>query len=230
MMFDTMFWVVVQSSFFLGLLHGIAPCGHSWLVLAPFVAPEKNGRKVFLLTLSFLFGTTMACLLIGFSLGSLSEFIPHEIGHWVDMVTAVIVIILGVALLIKPSIVHGTSSKGCDCGHDHLDHIHDHKKDVVKKFTLSSLFLIGFINMIIPCPTAAIMYSYALKSESYIKSILIFLVYAVSTGMAVSAVIWFIYKGLSFIRGLNKKGVDLMITRCAGVLTIIFGVWFLFWG
>ena len=35
---DHLFWLPPQSSFALGLIHGINPCGRSWLVPAPFVA------------------------------------------------------------------------------------------------------------------------------------------------------------------------------------------------
>ena len=66
---ETLLVAAIQSSFMLGLIHGINPCGHSWLVLAPFVSAEKNGQKVTLLTVSFLAGTALACLLLGASLG-----------------------------------------------------------------------------------------------------------------------------------------------------------------
>jgi len=220
--------MVVQSSFLLGILHGVMPCGHSWLILAPFVAGEKDGKKVSLLTFLFLLGMTFACVLVGLSLGSLSEIIPHALGHVVDIVTAIIVIGLGLILLVKPEIIH---KHGHNCNHDH-NHNHNKEcnKDSMKKIAGGSLFVIGFVNMIIPCPTVAIMYTYALKSESYLKSIIIFLVYAFATSIAVSIVIFGIYKTVNFVRNLNKDGVELIITRCAGGITIVFGFIFLFWG
>lgn len=224
-MFDNVFWVVAQSSFLLGIFHGIMPCGHSWLVLAPFVVGERSAKKVSFLTFFFLLGTTFACILLGLSLGAISEIIPQEFSHIVDLITAIIIIVLGFLLLLKPDIIHRSEKGACNCGHHHSK---CSNVPLVKKFAGVSLFSIGFINMIVPCPTAAVMYTYALKSESYFNSVMIFLIYAIATGLAVSMVIWGIYKALSFVRGLEKEGVDLLITRWAGVITIIFGFVFLF--
>ncbi|WP_026836456.1 winged helix DNA-binding protein [Limisalsivibrio acetivorans] len=43
---ESLFQAVFQSSFILGIIHGINPCGHSWIVLAPFVAGNRNPGKV----------------------------------------------------------------------------------------------------------------------------------------------------------------------------------------
>ena len=57
---ETLFLAALQSSFVLGLIHGVNPCGHSWLVLAPFVTGEKRGGRVALLTAAFVGGTAVA--------------------------------------------------------------------------------------------------------------------------------------------------------------------------
>jgi nickel/cobalt exporter len=36
------FFVALQASTILGLLHGISPCGHSWPILAPFCITAKG--------------------------------------------------------------------------------------------------------------------------------------------------------------------------------------------
>ena len=76
MEFGAIFQAAIQSSFLLGLLHGINPCGHSWLVLAPFVAGEQKGGLVALLTIMFLAGTGLACLVLGATLGAVSQLFP----------------------------------------------------------------------------------------------------------------------------------------------------------
>ena len=88
MLFDSVFLVALQSALVLGFIHGINPCGHSWLVLAPFVYGEKNGKRVFSLTSGFIFGTTLACLAIGISLGSISLALPDSVRSFVDIGTA----------------------------------------------------------------------------------------------------------------------------------------------
>lgn len=77
---ETLFFAAIQSSFLLGLLHGVNPCGHSWLVSAPFVTVERNGSRVALLTIAFISGTALACVALGAALGAISQFIAVSIG------------------------------------------------------------------------------------------------------------------------------------------------------
>lgn len=87
---DTFFLAALQSSFLLGLIHGVNPCGHSWLVLAPFVTGEKNARRVIILTTSFVAGTAAACLVLGATLGTVSSLLPDSAGYWLDLATSLV--------------------------------------------------------------------------------------------------------------------------------------------
>ncbi|PLX72045.1 MAG: hypothetical protein C0615_12905 [Desulfuromonas sp.] len=239
MEFDSLFWIAFQSSLILGLVHGVNPCGHSWLVLAPFVVGEKKGSKVTWLTISFLSGTALACLILGLTIGSVSTLIPESMEFWVDVGTSVLLVALGLILLIKPNLIHHHHDE--EHGHDHshdVEHIHEHEhhhqhehdhvhlhahpKNERRKLTGLALFGIGFINMIIPCPTVAIMYKYALDSASAWKASFIFGVYAVSTAIAVGAVIYAIYHIRRLLEKLSQDWVETALMRGAGVLTIIF--------
>jgi len=229
MEFDQLFLLTMQSSFVLGLVHGVNPCGHSWLVLTPFISGTRHGRRVAFLTISFLAGTTLACLLLGATLGSISATIPPAISEWVENITSVILIILGVIMVAKPHILHHHEHD-----HDHKDHSHDNQgkcptdtKPIMsrKKPTGATLFGIGFVNMIIPCPTVAIMYSFALESGSYIKSTIVFGIYAFSTCLAVGSVIYGIYRITSLVRTLSQDWIEGAIMRAIGVLTVFFGAY-----
>ena len=103
---ETLFLAALQSSFLLGLIHGVNPCGHSWLVLAPFVTGEKRGRRVALLTAAFVGGTAVACLVLGATLGIVSSFLPPTANWWVDVITSSVLLLLGAALLYNPEILH----------------------------------------------------------------------------------------------------------------------------
>ncbi len=128
--FDSIFLVAMQSSLFLGLIHGINPCGHSWLVLAPFVYGEKNGKRVFSLTSAFILGTTLACLGIGLTLGSISLTIPDSLTYIVDIITVLILVILGAILIIKPELLHSHDHDHEHGEHGHNDHHHhEHHHD-----------------------------------------------------------------------------------------------------
>lgn len=239
MEFDNLFWVAFQSSIILGLVHGVNPCGHSWLVLAPFVVGQKQGGKVAWLTISFLAGTAVACLILGMSLGAVSAFIPESLQFWVDVGTAAILLALGMVLIIKPGLIHHHHDE--EHGHDHshdLQHVHEHEehhecchnqsqehvylKGKNQKLTGTALFCIGFVNMIIPCPTVAIMYKYAIASASAWKATVIFGVYAIGTAIAVGGVIYAIFRVTKILKQLSQDWVETALMRCAGVITIIF--------
>ena len=227
MEFDQLFLLTMQSSFVLGLVHGVNPCGHSWLVLTPFISGTRQGRRVAFLTISFLAGTALACLLLGATLGAISIAIPPTFSEWVEKATSLVLIILGVIMVVKPHILHH---------HDHAHHSgddHHHlmaAKDIKplmgrKKTTGATLFGIGFINMIIPCPTVAIMYSFALESGSYAKATTVFAIYAFSTSLAVGAVIYGIFRVTSLVRTLSQDWIEGAIMRTIGVLTVFFGAY-----
>lgn len=148
------------------------PCGHSCLVLAPFVVGEKNGARVAWLIISFLAGTAVVRLVLGMSLGVVSVVIPDAFQFWADVGTASILIVL------------------------------------------------GFVNMIIPCPTVAIMCKYALDSASALKATVIFGIYA--TAIAVGGVVCLIFRVMKILEKLSQDGVDTALMRIAGVVTIVF--------
>lgn len=301
MEFDHVFIVALQSSLFLGLIHGINPCGHSWLVLAPFVYGERNGKRVFSLTSAFIIGTSLACLAIALTLGAVSMSLPPGVKHITDLVTAGVLVLLGTVLIIRPELLHHhdhdhdhghehehghehhdhhdhrahdhehdhqcgchtddahshaghhheghTLTDTCGCGHhDHAkgdgnnahasghdhEHGHDHAHDHgcgcqhtprLRSVTFWGLLVFGFMNMIVPCPTVAIMYSYALDSGDAFKSTAVFASYALGTAIALAGVIYAIYKVANAMRALNRPWLEPLIMRVAGVLTAAFGVY-----
>lgn len=268
---DSLFFVALQSSLFLGLIHGVNPCGHSWVVLAPFVAGDKSGARVFTLTTAFIIGTTLGCLAIGLFLGSVSASLPESTRYFTDIITAVVIIALGAILIWKPHLLHSHDHEhggcGCSghehdhdhghdheacCGHDHdheheacceHDHGHDHAHEAherdhhhghhhaplsAKKSTIWGLATLGFVNMIVPCPTVAIMYSYALESGSAAQAVSVFASYALGTAVALAGVIFAIYKVTGLVRKLQKPWIEPAIMRTAGVLTIGFGIYTLY--
>jgi nickel/cobalt exporter len=233
----------IQSSFLLGLLHGVNPCGHSWLVLAPFVSGEREGRRVATLTTAFLLGTAMACLALGASLGAISGLMPDSAGAWVEGGTSLILILIGALLIYNPHLLHSHDHASENVAHDHGLHGHCHgcsetgkrgwadhflQRSGRNNFLPLALFIIGFVNMIVPCPTAAVMYGYALNSGSSLAATLVFGIYAISTAIAVGAVIYLIFKATSMASKLQKDWVEPLIMRLAGGVIIIFSSYSLY--
>ncbi|MFT5700479.1 MAG: nickel/cobalt exporter [Desulforhopalus sp.] len=248
MEFETILFAVIQSSFLLGLLHGINPCGHSWLVLAPFITGEKSGARVALLTSAFVSGTALACLALGASIGAISKFVPHSMGTWLEIGTSVLLIILGLLLIYDPHLLHKHEHEDhhehCPGHTDEYDHheckVHSHSHDshgsggllsrlqtLTKKPRLLpfALFGIGFVNMIVPCPTVAIMYGCALNAGSALKATLVFGTYAISTAIAVGGVIFLIFKATAMAHSLQKEWIEPFVMRLSGVVIVIFSVY-----
>lgn len=277
----SIFSVALQSSFVIGLIHGINPCGHSWLVLAPFVSGERRASRVAWLTFMFLSGTALACVALGLSLGAISSWIPAGYQTHVDWVVNGIIIALGATLIINPELLHShehdhdghdhihhhahshgheqyahkthnhvdckghihpkahEESAAC-CGHEHAVHaettVHSehthcgcgHKTSIfarLRRATGPAMFGFGFVNMIIPCPTAAIMFKYAIESGNPTTSAMVFGSYAIGTALSVGLVIAGLYKAASWMRGLEKPWLESAIMRGAGTLIVIVGVY-----
>lgn len=231
---ETILFAAIQSSFLLGLLHGVNPCGHSWLVLAPFVTMEKNGSRVVLLTCAFLGGTVLACLALGASLGTISQLVPKSMGIWAEAGTSIILIALGLLLVYNPHLLHHHEHNHNQCtahSHSHegrniFKKLHHLTKD--KKLLPYALFGIGFVNMIVPCPTAAIMYGYALNAGNTLTATLVFGTYAISTAIAVGGVIFIIFKVTGMASSLQKKWIEPLIMRLAGCVIVLFSVYGLY--
>lgn len=234
---EHIFLVALQSSLMLGLIHGINPCGHSWLALAPFVSGERDGRRVLKLTLAFVGGTALACLVIGLTLGAVSTLFPPAFAGWMDRLAAGIIVALGLVLLIRPHLLHSHDHEEAH-HHDHPHthhhehaHQHDHgphHADRLHKAAAPGLFAFGFLNMIVPCPTVAIMYSYAINSGSVWKSTAVFGAYAATTALAVGAVIWGLFRAVSWAGRLNNPHIEEWILRGIGLMTMAFGLYSLY--
>jgi len=79
--------------------------------------------------------------------------------------------------------------------------------------------------MIVPCPTAAIMYGYALNAGSAFKATLVFGTYAISTAIAVGGVIFLIFKVTTMASSLQKDWVEPLVMRLSGGVIVIFSVY-----
>lgn len=258
---ETVLLAAVQSSFILGLIHGINPCGHSWLVLAPFVVGEKRGRKVFILTSSFVGGTVLACLALGLTLGAVSSYIPSSAAFWVENLTSVALGIIGIVLMVNPHLLHNHDHDHHHNGHDHHHHDHNHvhhhghhhgdlinhphvspnegdtccaqqgKQGLMRKMIHNGyslplvLFVVGFVNMIIPCPTALVMYGYAINAATPLAATIVFGAYAVSTAIAVGGVIYLIFRTATMLSSMQKEWIEPLIMRSAGFIILLFSMY-----
>ena len=224
------FIVALQASIVLGLLHGISPCGHSWPMLAPFCITAKSMRKCINVWFFFCLGTTVACLVLGVIFGMLGSFIPPSWDIYFGIGTACILVVLGVVIIFKPHWLHFEDEEEEEALKKSLD-----STEQALQFTTSKrrfkhgiywgMFSIGFINMIIPCPTAAVMYTYALVAKSVPVGTTIFLAYALATSFVLLIITYSLGKATLFFKKLGQEKYEVLITRISGVFIAGFGVY-----
>ena len=97
-----------------------------------------------------------------------------------------------------------------------------------KQCLLPTLFGVGFVNMIIPCPTAAVMYGYALNSGSALAATVVFGSYAIATAIAVGGVIFLIYRMTAMAGRLQKEWIESLVMRVAGCIIVVFSLYGLY--
>jgi nickel/cobalt exporter len=224
------FIVALQASIMLGLLHGISPCGHSWPILAPFCITAKGMRKCINVWFFFCLGTTIACLILGVIFGMLGSFIPPSWDIYFGIGTAGILVVLGMVVIFKPHWLHFEDEEEEEILKQSLD-----SNEQALRFTTNKrrfkhgiywgMFSIGFINMIIPCPTAAVMYTYALVAKSVPVGTTIFLAYALATSFVLLIVTYSIGKATLFFKKLGQEKYEVLITRISGVFIAGFGLY-----
>ena len=235
MEFETLLFAAIQASFLLGLVHGVNPRGYSWLVLVPFVSNEEDRGRVALLTSAFLGGALLACILLGIVLGAFSKIVPIGLETLVQVGTSVVLLGIGVLLAYRPELSDIYKIAGREVSGKYSTHplvpaswkvikkLHELSTD--KKMLPIALFGIGFVNMIIPSPMAAVMYGFALNAESALASTLVFCSYALSSAFAVSFIIILISKVARMTISLQRDWIEPLLMRIAGVLTVLFSLY-----
>ena len=79
--------------------------------------------------------------------------------------------------------------------------------------------------MIIPCPTAGVMYTYALVSKSIPVGTTIFLAYALATSLVLLVITYSLGKATLFFKKLGQEKYEELLTRISGALIAGFGVY-----
>lgn len=240
----TTFIVALQTSVILGLLHGLSPCEHSWPILAPFAVGSKNMKRIMRIGTVFCLGTASACIVLGAIFGTLGSIIPASWSIYMGAATSAILIVLGMILILKPHLLHFHDDE-----HDHDQHGHAHEhnhhhdaddrdhdeiyhadEEQIKKIKFKhgiywGMFSLGFVNMIAPCPTSAVMYTYALLARSFWHGTAIFFAYAVATTIVLMFMAFLLVKASQLIKRFGREKNEILITRISGALITAFGVY-----
>ena len=167
---------------FWGAAHALTP-GHGKAIIAAYLVGSRGTpRHALLLGLIVTVTHTAGVFALGIVTLALSElFVPEQLYPWLNLVSALLVIAVGVTVLrlrvrewIRPRAHHH---------HDH-DHEHDHDHDHVPApgSGLRGLIAVGVSGGLLPCPTALVVLLAAISLHRVAFGLL--LIVAFSFGLA----------------------------------------------
>jgi nickel/cobalt exporter len=167
---------------------------------------------------------------LGVIFGALGSFIPPSWDIYFGIGTATILVILGIVVIFKPHWLHFEDEEEEEVLKEALD-----SSEQALQFTTSKkrfkhgiywgMFSVGFVNMIIPCPTAGVMYTYALVSKSIPVGTTIFLGYALATSLVLLIITYSLGKATLFFKKLGQEKYEVLLTRISGALIAAFGIY-----
>lgn len=205
-----------------GILHGLTPHGHSWLVLLPFALGGINRRGMLRMALAYSLGMVIAAAGTGALLGLIFSLIPEAWHHLLELAVGVLMVLVGLTFLLKPLSVHHAidhiCSEACHSGEE---------KALVRTGTTGALFMLGVMSMLIPCPTNVWVYTLPAVAQSPLKGLVLFTTYAAFSALAITLVAVSMVHARGLVTALDQRGYRLVILRLSGVLVLGVGVWML---
>lgn len=171
-------------------------------------------------------GMLIAAAATGALLGLLSSLIPEAWHHYAQVGIGGILLLTGLAFMARPLSVHHAidhiCSEACHSGEE---------KALLRTGTSGALFMLGVMSMIIPCPTNIwVYYTLPAVASSALVGSLIFMVYALFTGVAVVFVAIAMVRARTLVEVLERRGYRLLILRLSGLIVLGVGVWLLWVG
>jgi len=205
-----------------GVLHGLTPHGHSWLVLLPFALGGINRRGMLRMSLAYSLGIIVTAAATGALLGWLSSKIPAAWHVEIELAIGILLLIVGISFLLKPLSVHHAidhiCSEECASGKE---------KALVRSGTAGAMFMLGAMSMLIPCPTIMPVYTLLMETHSAVKGAILFTIYAIFTSLAINMVALSMVHARKLVTALDQSGYRLLILRLSGVLMLGLAVWML---
>jgi nickel/cobalt transporter (NicO) family protein len=182
--------VSVLVAMFWGTAHALTP-GHGKAIVAAYlVGTRGTARHAFLLGGIVTLTHTIGVFALGLVTLTLSEFVvPEALYPWLNLVSAVLVVLVGIAVLRLRMVSWLRPRSGHSHAHDphhhhHHDHHHDHAHSHVPdpRSGLRGLVAVGVSGGLLPCPTALVVLLAAISLHRVGYGLL--LIVAFSLGLA----------------------------------------------
>jgi len=162
-------WLYLPSALLLGMAHALEP-GHSKTVVASYLISVK-GTPRDAVWLGLTVTVTHTIVVFALALGALAlgaAFPMERIQHWLEVVSSLLVFVMGLWLLIsrlrewRREREHTHSHKYVEVpghdhghfGHKHPDHGHSHTLPTSQRLSFRQLLGFGLSGGVVPCPAA----------------------------------------------------------------------------
>jgi len=179
------FWLMlacIGAAMGLGAIHALSP-GHGKTIVAAYLVGSRGtmGHAAFLGAM-VTFTHTISVFALGIATLFLSKyFVPERLTHWLEAISGVAIVAVGVWLLYKR--VRALKAMGHDHDHHHEhphhdhdhahdDHHHDHDHEHAHhthqhvpegEVTIGNLIALGASGGLVPCPSAMVLLLFAIS-------------------------------------------------------------------
>ncbi len=217
---EMLFWLIAAAG--LGAFHALSP-GHGKAIVASYlIGSRSTPGHALLLGLVVTLTHTSSVFLLGLATLFASKYVlPERLYPWLSVVSALIVLQIGLGLLV---------ARICALGHSH-DHDHDHGHDHPAEsdaIHFKSLIGLGISGGLLPCPSALVVMLAAITLGKIAFGLVLIVAFSAGLATVLSLV------GLLMIyarRWMATSPLSTTMTRLApvfsaGVITLIGAVLF----
>jgi nickel/cobalt transporter (NicO) family protein len=183
--------VSLLVAMFWGAAHALTP-GHGKAIVAAYlVGTRGTARHAFLLGGIVTLTHTIGVFALGIVTLTLSEFVvPEALYPWLNLVSAVLVVLVGIAVLRLRVVSWLRPRSGHSHVHDHHHHHHHHGHSHVPEpgSGLRGLVAVGVSGGLLPCPTALVVLLAAISLHRVGYGLLLIVAFSVGLAAMITAI------------------------------------------
>jgi nickel/cobalt transporter (NicO) family protein len=181
---------------FWGAAHALTP-GHGKAIVAAYLVGSRGTpRHALLLGLIVTITHTAGVFALGIVTLALSElFVPEQLYPWLNLVSALLVIAVGVTVLrlrvrewIRPRAHHHDHHDHHHHHRHHHDHPHDHAHVPAPDSGLRGLIAVGVSGGLLPCPTALVVLLAAISLHRVAFGLLLIVAFSLGLASVISGI------------------------------------------
>ena len=243
--------ISIITSLGLGALHAIEP-GHGKTFLVSYsMANDVDKKQAVKIITSLAISHGVLLILLALVVPVMFPHIEESIHFYIQLTASLLVLYVGVRVLLKSKkLTH--HDENCGCGHDHKNNtlLQSYKPAIQKiqhaKFSLaqpknlvnkpkknainSNPALVGFINGIMPCPSALAVVGMAFTYSSAWIISLTMLAYVAGFILAMFLLLmgFVVFKSKFLKMDTSNKKLQERITSISGIVIILSGFYYLF--